>query len=85
MTFVAAKPQRQCFLETNPTGLLAVLPYMHDDGSLFFAVCWLGASLFCFVPVRDFTVECFDRMLAIPAKRVDDLVDHRAPTLAIAA
>ena len=45
---------------------------------------WLGASLFLFVPVRDFTIEYFDRMLAIKAKRVDNLINYRAPTLAIA-
>jgi hypothetical protein len=34
--------------------------------------------------VRDFTIEYFDRMLAIKAKRVDNLINYRAPTLAIA-
>jgi hypothetical protein len=58
---------------------------MHVDGALFFTVCWLGASLFSFVPVRDFAVECFDRMFTIPTKCIDELVDYRTPTHAIAA
>ena len=59
-------------------GLLAVLPNGDDDGLLRRTVGGFGTASFGVLAVGDPAIERLDRVLAVPAQGVADLVDHRA-------
>ena len=76
--FITPQPERQGGFEPLATGLLAAFPDLDDDGFFRLGVGRLGTALARLFAKADLAVEGFDRVLAIPAERVADLVDHRA-------
>ena len=84
MLFVAVEPKRKGGFEEFTARLFAAFPDLDDDLFFLLGVDRFGAAFLSLLAEADFAVEGFDRMLAVPAEGVADLVDHRAPARTIA-